>query len=163
MGTFGAVLSSRALCRLTFPTEPFALCEAWVDQWMPKAKRSSDREHLNQFSAELNAYLTGALREFKVQVDLRGTPFQVEVWKALRGIRYGEVQTYRQIAGEIGRPRAVRAVGAANGANPVPIVVPCHRVVGSNGSLVGYAGGLDLKRILLEMEGRSKTLPGSAV
>jgi methylated-DNA-[protein]-cysteine S-methyltransferase len=101
---------------------------------------------------QLRAYFTGDLRNFQIQLDLEGTAFQKSVWKALETIPYGETRSYSEIAVAIGSPKAVRAVGAANGANPAPIVVPCHRVIGSSGKLVGYGGGLPLKRRLLEME-----------
>jgi O-6-methylguanine DNA methyltransferase len=86
-------------------------------------------------------------------LDLRGTPFQVLVWQAVSKVRWGETRSYAQVAAEIGQPLAVRAVGAANGANPIPIVVPCHRIIASNGALQGYGGGLALKAALLELEG----------
>jgi len=153
IGTFGAALSPRGLGRLTFPNEPFAAPLAWAARWMPGARRVEGRSQLRRLGEELTAYFEGGLREFGVPVDLRGTPFQVRVWQALLGIAYGEVWSYAQVAAEIGQPTAVRAVGAANGSNPVPIVVPCHRVIGSGGTLTGYGGGLDLKRQLLELEG----------
>jgi methylated-DNA-[protein]-cysteine S-methyltransferase len=93
------------------------------------------------------------LRRFDLPLDPQGTDFQKRVWQALLSIPYGETRSYSQIAATIGSPAAVRAVGAANGANPLPIVVPCHRVIGSNGKLVGYGGGLPLKIRLLEIEG----------
>jgi O-6-methylguanine DNA methyltransferase len=101
----------------------------------------------------LRAYLEGRLTGFTVSVDLRGTPFQTRVWRALGEIPYGRTRSYAEVAAAIGRPRAVRAVGAANGANPVPIVVPCHRVIGAGGGLTGYGGGLAMKRWLLVLEG----------
>jgi len=153
-GTYGAVLSVRGLCRLTLPTEPQALCQAWADRWLPRAKRLPDQGDLTQVAEELAAYFAGRLRTFSVELDLRGTPFQLQVWEALRRIPFGEVRSYAQIAQYIGRPQAVRAVGAANGANPVALIVPCHRVIGSGGDLVGYAGGLAMKRSLLEHERR---------
>ncbi|MDT7744157.1 MAG: methylated-DNA-[protein]-cysteine S-methyltransferase [Actinomycetota bacterium] len=102
---------------------------------------------------ELAAYFAGELREFSVEVVLRGTEFQQRVWAALREIGYGETCSYGELAVAIGSPAAVRAVGLANGKNPVSIIVPCHRVVGANGSLTGYGGGTDRKRALLELEG----------
>ena len=101
---------------------------------------------------QLRAYFAGRLRRFDLPLDLRGTPFQLRVWRALLEVPYGETRSYRQIAAAIGEPKAVRAVGAANGANPIAIVVPCHRVVGADGSLTGYGGGLTLKRKLLALE-----------
>lgn len=102
---------------------------------------------------QVAAYLAGELREFDLEVALRGTEFQQRVWAALREIPYGETWSYSELAAAIGSPTAVRAVGLANGKNPVSIVVPCHRVVGANGSLTGYGGGMDRKRALLELEG----------
>jgi methylated-DNA-[protein]-cysteine S-methyltransferase len=102
---------------------------------------------------QLAAYFAGELREFDLEVALRGTEFQARVWAALREIPYGETCSYGELAAAIGAPTAVRAVGLANGKNPVSIVVPCHRVVGANGSLTGYGGGTDRKRALLALEG----------
>jgi methylated-DNA-[protein]-cysteine S-methyltransferase len=111
--------------------------------------------------AQLAAYFLGELRQFRVPVALRGTSFQRRVWESLRSIPYGETISYARLAERIGDPRAVRAVGAANGRNPLPIIVPCHRVIGADGSLTGYAGGLVRKRMLLDLEGRlAGTLAG---
>jgi methylated-DNA-[protein]-cysteine S-methyltransferase len=102
---------------------------------------------------QLRAYFAGQLRRFDLPLDMEGTDFQLRVWRELENIRYGETRSYLEIAEAIGAPRAVRAVGAANGANPIPIVVPCHRVIGASGKLVGYGGGLPLKKRLLQLEG----------
>lgn len=107
----------------------------------------------NTAATQLQEYFAGKRTVFDVALDLQGTPFQLEVWNRLREIPYGQTSTYARIAEEIGRPRAFRAVGMANNKNPVPIIVPCHRVVGANGSLVGYAAGIKVKRYLLELEG----------
>jgi methylated-DNA-[protein]-cysteine S-methyltransferase len=104
---------------------------------------------------QLREYFEGSRREFTVPLDFAGTDFQKRVWRALLAIPYGETRTYREIAMAIEAPAAVRAVGAANGANPLPIIVPCHRVIGSSGKLVGYGGGLPLKKRLLELERES--------
>ena len=103
--------------------------------------------------AQLAAYFAGELVEFDLALGPRGTAFQRRVWESLIEIPYGETISYAQLAVRIGEPRAIRAVGAANGRNPLPIVVPCHRVIGADGSLTGYAGGLGRKRLLLELEG----------
>ncbi|HVJ94578.1 MAG TPA: methylated-DNA--[protein]-cysteine S-methyltransferase, partial [Labilithrix sp.] len=100
------------------------------------------------------AYFAGQRTSFDLELAPRGTPFQRDVWRALLSVPYGRTTTYSAIARSIGRPLAVRAVGAANGRNPLAIVVPCHRVIGNDGSLTGYAGGLDNKRFLLELEAR---------
>ena len=104
---------------------------------------------------QLRAYFAGDLREFDVPLEIAGTDFQKRVWSALRTIPYGETRSYSQLAGQIGSPRAVRAVGAANGRNHIPIIVPCHRVIGASGSLVGFGGGLEWKRFLLDLEARN--------
>jgi methylated-DNA-[protein]-cysteine S-methyltransferase len=101
---------------------------------------------------QLGAYFAGELTTFDVDLDMVGTEFQRRVWAALRTIPYGETRSYGQIAAQIGSPGAFRAVGLANGRNPIGIIVPCHRVIGSTGSLTGYGGGLDRKRILLDLE-----------
>lgn len=102
--------------------------------------------------AEIHAYLRGDLREFTIPVDLRGTEFQCDVWNAIAKIPYGQTISYGELANSIGRPKATRAVGQATGANPVPIIIPCHRVIGSSGGLTGFGGGLPLKERLLGLE-----------
>ncbi len=101
---------------------------------------------------QLEEYFSGQRTAFSVPVAPAGTPFQQRVWRELTGIPYGETRSYGQLAAAIGNPSAMRAVGAANGRNPISIIVPCHRVIGSNGTLVGYGGGLERKRFLLELE-----------
>ncbi|MCA8974064.1 MAG: methylated-DNA--[protein]-cysteine S-methyltransferase [Planctomycetes bacterium] len=118
---------------------------AWTDGTDSPARR------------QLAEYFAGRRREFELPLAPRGTPFQLEVWAALRTIPFGSTCSYADIAARIGRPNAVRAVGAANGRNPIAIIVPCHRVIGRDGSLTGYAGGLDRKRRLLQHE---RTVPG---
>jgi methylated-DNA-[protein]-cysteine S-methyltransferase len=102
--------------------------------------------------AQLNEYFAGSRKEFDLPLRFNGTEFQVSVLEALQEIPYGETTSYGEIAKRIGRPKAVRAVGAANGRNPIPIVVPCHRVIGSTGDLTGFGGGLDTKEALLRLE-----------
>jgi methylated-DNA-[protein]-cysteine S-methyltransferase len=105
-----------------------------------------------QIAEQLAAYFSGELTDFELPLHMGGTPFQNIVWAALREIPYGETVTYGELAGVIGKPSASRAVGLANGRNPVSIIVPCHRVVGANGGLTGYGGGLEHKRFLLDHE-----------
>ena len=107
---------------------------------------------LRQAAAELREYFAGQRRQFTVPLAPKGTPFQQKVWKALQEIPYGETRSYKEIAIAVGNEKACRAVGLANNRNPLPIFIPCHRVVGSDGKLVGYAGGLDVKTFLLELE-----------
>ena len=120
-----------------------------IGEW----QRNDGNPLLMEAARQLQAYFAGRLREFQLPLDIDGTGFQKRVWGQLAAIPYGETRSYRQIAQALGSPGAVRAVGAANGANPVPIVVPCHRVIGAKGKLVGYGGGLALKKRLLELEG----------
>lgn len=124
----------------------------------PAGSSTSASLILEESARQLRAYFAGALREFSIPLDPRGTEFQMRVWRQLETIPFGEVRSYAQVAEAVGAPRAVRAVGAANGANPLPIVVPCHRVIGSSGKLVGYGGGLALKRRLLDLEGCNMVL-----
>jgi len=150
----------------------------WLALHFPEASiRCGVSPILRKAAAELGAYFTAGLRRFTLPLELVGTPFQRAVWQEVGAIGFGETRTYRDIASSVSRPRAVRAVGAAQGANPVPIVIPCHRVIGTNGDLTGYGGGLEIKRWLLEHEaglaGRidpdprrhlpTRTPPGSAL
>jgi methylated-DNA-[protein]-cysteine S-methyltransferase len=118
-----------------------------------EAERNDANHLLAEASGQLHAYFTGELREFRIPLDMRGTDFQMRVWRQLIAIPYGQTRSYLQIAEAVGSPKAVRAAGAANGANPIPIIVPCHRVIGASGKLVGYGGGLPMKKRLLELEG----------
>lgn len=111
-----------------------------------------DDDVLPALREQLDAYWAGALRDFDLPLAPKGTPFQQRVWSALQTIPYGQTRTYKDLAEQVGQPTAVRAVGAANGRNPLWLIVPCHRVIGSSGKLVGYAGGLDVKRYLLDHE-----------
>lgn len=113
-----------------------------------------DPTAFDDVAEQLAAYFAGELRSFDVAFELRGTDFQRTVWRGLCDIPYGETWSYAELAAHIGRPTAMRAVGAANGRNPVSIIVPCHRVIGADGSLTGYGGGVDTKRVLLELERR---------
>jgi methylated-DNA-[protein]-cysteine S-methyltransferase len=108
---------------------------------------------LVQAQQELQEYFQGSRKHFTVELDFAGTEFQNRVWKALRTIPFGETRSYGDIADQIGSSKAVRAVGAANGRNPIPIIVPCHRVIGADGTLTGFAGGLEIKARLLALEG----------
>lgn len=108
---------------------------------------------LLQAERELAEYFAGRRKAFSVPLCMRGTAFQMEIWRALACIPYGETLSYGELAARIGRPKASRAVGMANHNNPLPIFVPCHRVVGADGRLTGYAGGLEIKKFLLELEG----------
>lgn len=118
----------------------------------PHATWVRDERPLDEAVRQLRAYFAGELQRFELSLAARGTPFQQRVWRALREIPYGQTISYGELARRIGQPTASRAVGAANGRNPLPIVVPCHRVIGSTGRLTGFAGGLHLKEGLLALE-----------
>jgi len=118
----------------------------------PDAEWKEDAAFFVEVIRQLNAYFAGELKEFEIPLLMLGTEFQKRVWKALLTIPYGETMSYGELAKKIGEPKAVRAVGAANGQNPLPIIVPCHRVIGSDGSLTGFGGGLENKKKLLELE-----------
>ena len=119
---------------------------------LPQAEWQRDDAALAPFVEQFAAYFAGRLRRFDLPLAATGTPFQQAVWQALCDIPYGETVSYLQIAEAIGNPRAVRAVGAANGRNPLSIIVPCHRVIGRSGELTGYGGGIPIKRWLLALE-----------
>ncbi len=119
----------------------------------PRETWRRDETLFDAARAQLDAYFAGALTRFDLPLHFTGTAFQQSVWSALRDIPYGETTSYGVLARRVGRPTASRAVGAANGANPLPIVVPCHRVIGGDGSLTGFGGGIETKRFLLALEG----------
>lgn len=134
-----------------YPTRERA--EDSLHRHWPQAEPDPEVAPLPEVRRQLDEYLAGRRRDFDVPLDFGGTPFQRLCWEGLLRIPYGETRSYGQMAREIGRPAAVRAVGHANHDNPIGVIIPCHRVIGANGSLTGYAGGLDMKRVLLELEG----------
>jgi methylated-DNA-[protein]-cysteine S-methyltransferase len=128
--------------------------EIWTSDASARLEDRAARDSSRTAAAndELQRYFDGSLREFTVPLALKGSPFQLQVWRLLREIPYGHTRTYGELARKLGLPDAARAVGRANATNPIAIMVPCHRVIGSSGALTGYAGGLDVKRALLEIE-----------
>ncbi|HEY5100386.1 MAG TPA: methylated-DNA--[protein]-cysteine S-methyltransferase [Gaiellaceae bacterium] len=152
MGPLLVGVTDRGLCRISFDPNPERELEQLARVYGPRVLRSSrpvDRVH-----RELDEYLEGRRRSFDVDLDLRGQPdFYVRVLAELARVGYGETTTYGTLAARTGNPRAARAVGTVMNRNPVPIVLPCHRVVGANGSLTGYGGGLHRKELLLRLEG----------
>lgn len=143
------------LCRVLQHGQPFSVLEKWAARHLPQAALARDRQRLTPYILQFEEYLNGVRRDFDFPLDLRGTGFQLSVWRDLLKIPYGTTKSYSRLADELGRPAAVRAVGAANGANPAPIAVPCHRVIGKSGLLTGYRGGLEIKKELLAIEGVS--------
>jgi methylated-DNA-[protein]-cysteine S-methyltransferase len=145
--TFRILSSLKGLRRIELAPGPLDDLEKRL-----KARILGDDEPNEGVLDQLHTYLRGELREFSVLMDVRGTPFQRDVWNAISEIPYGETASYSELAAAIDRPKALRAVGQAVGANPTPIVVPCHRVIGKSGHLVGFSGGLPLKERLLMLE-----------
>lgn len=128
------------------------LTRIWLPGETAAVSEGAETPLLRTAFRQLEAYFEGELTVFDLPLNPRGTPFMQEVWKALCNVPYGHTASYKDIAVAIGRPKACRAVGLANNRNPLPIVIPCHRIIGSKGALVGYGGGLDMKRRLLELE-----------
>ena len=145
VGSLTLVASDHGLCAVLWPGDEridFAV----------EPSSAPDHPVLDAAAHQLDEYFAGRRTTFDLPLDLRGTPFQVSVWEALSEIPFGHTSTYGEQARRIGRPGSARAVGAANGRNPVSIVLPCHRIVGKDGSLTGFAGGLETKRFLLDHE-----------
>ncbi|WP_329743036.1 methylated-DNA--[protein]-cysteine S-methyltransferase [Dyella sp. A6] len=143
---------------LRLVADPLGLRQVWFERERhPKTAAPNwvrDAQRVAFARVQLEAYFAGQRQMFDLPLHPLGTPFQLEVWQALAGIPYGATLSYGELARRIGQPQAVRAVGAANGRNPLPIVLPCHRVIGSDGSLTGFGGGLPTKRFLLALEAR---------
>ncbi len=154
LGEIGILCSELGLVSLSLPGETAERFATQVARFVGgrEQRRDNGDPLVRQTADELSGYFTGTLREFSVPLDLRGTLFQRTVWEAVFAVPYGETVAYAEIARRIGRPDAPRAVGHANGSNPIPIIVACHRLVGSDGSLTGYGGGLEMKRALIEHE-----------
>ena len=148
IGTLTLMADEHGLRHIDFETakHPAAIASEWTRH--PAFFRET--------KAQLRAYFNGELKAFHLPMAPMGTPFQQRVWQALRTIPYGTVTSYRWVAEQVGNPKAVRAVGGANGKNPLPVVIPCHRVIGSNGTLTGFGGGLEIKQKLIDLE-RSHT------
>ncbi|MFC0189942.1 methylated-DNA--[protein]-cysteine S-methyltransferase [Fictibacillus aquaticus] len=157
LGPLTIISTDKGICRLDFGTlnENLPSLQAWMAKFFIKGELVHAPLKLASAIDQLKSYFNGTLREFVMDFDLYGTPFQKKVWEQLAGIPYGTTCSYKEVASGIGAPKAVRAVGSANNQNPVPVFIPCHRVIGSNGALVGYGGGLDKKEILLSIEHNS--------
>ncbi|WP_127595135.1 tRNA epoxyqueuosine(34) reductase QueG [Paenibacillus lautus] len=159
IGPLTVCATEKGLCLIEFGSfyVKEAVIQQWSRTWAGNGGYQRDEARLAPMTSQLKQYFSGELKEFDIKLDMRGTSFQLQVWEALKSIPYGNVCSYKDVAESIGRPKAVRAVGGANNKNPVPIVVPCHRVIGTDGTLIGYAGGPEIKRILLTLEG---VMPG---
>jgi O-6-methylguanine DNA methyltransferase len=152
IGTLRIASTENGLAYLGLPRGGGRGFAGWLARALPDARREEAFAPNRDAVRQVLEYLAAKRKTFDLPLDLRGTPFQRAVWAALLAIPYGETRSYAEVARTIRKPDAVRAVGAANGANPVPLVVPCHRVIQSGGKLGGFGGGLDLKRRLLAME-----------
>ncbi|RAU91647.1 methylated-DNA--[protein]-cysteine S-methyltransferase [Paenibacillus sp. YN15] len=173
IGKLLVAATERGICRMDFDEglqmeEELASLAAWAAKLEVVSAASvelvRDGGGIPQAVKELEEYFKGERTVFSVPLDVRGTPFQEQVWRALTGIPYGTVCSYKDIAMRIGSPKAVRAVGGANNRNPLPVIIPCHRVVGAAGHMVGYGGGLPIKEVLLRLEGAAVryTIPQEA-
>ncbi len=151
-GPMIAAASARGVCRLLPPGQTMDDLVPWLVRHAPAATLEPDEAADWGLRAQVPEYLAGFRTAFAVPLDLRGTPFQRAVWQAVCAIPYGETRSYADIARAVGRPGAWRAVGAANAANPVCLVIPCHRVIGADGTLKGYVGGVLNRRLLLAIE-----------
>ena len=158
IGEMFAASTDRGLAYLELPHASGRGFQGWLLRELPEAETHEAYRPNRLAAAQVLEFLAGKRKRFDLALDLRATEFQRAVYDALLRIPYGETRTYADIAREIGSPRALRAVGAANGANPIPLVIPCHRVVRTGGHLGGYGGGLPLKRRLLAMEKRGDLL-----
>lgn len=153
LGVICVASTEKGVCKIALPKEGEKDFFEWLRTHFSPQDVIEDRSKNEGVLAELESYLAGELREFQSPLDLRGTEFQRKVWREVKAIPYGTTRSYRDIAERIGHPRAYRAVGAANRANPIPVIVPCHRVIGRDGSLRGYGGGVAMKERLLRLEG----------
>jgi O-6-methylguanine DNA methyltransferase len=153
LGSLQAAISEGGICRLLFSGEDADRWDLWFDRHFGRSPEIGESPLIDDVERQLNDYLAGKIRSFNVHLDLRGTDFQATIWNRLLEIPYGATVTYGDIAFEMGISGGSRAIGGAVGSNPVPIIVPCHRVLGASGQLVGFAGGIDVKERLLELEG----------
>lgn len=162
IGSLTLASTEKGICAMKFgsTSKNLETLQHWWKKYDPSVtwKESNSGGWLSQGSRELNEYFSAERMCFEVPLDLQGTVFQKLVWEQLLLIPYGETMSYKNIAVNMGVPKSVRAVGGANNRNPLPIIVPCHRVIGTNKSLVGYAGGLKNKEMLLELEGALQKL-----
>ena len=145
--------TEQGLCRITVPGEDLGELFAWIERRLPAADVVRSPGALSEAGSAVQSFLAYGEPLPEMSVDLIGTRFQTAVWRAVLRIPYGETRSYAEIAREIGEPLAARAVGAANAVNPLPFVVPCHRVIGADGSIKGFPGGIVTRRALLELEG----------
>lgn len=155
--TLWMAATKKGLCYVGTPLDSYDDFSKWLARWFPQAEKIESSAKLESYQQTIQRYLNGEQIDMPIPVEWKGTPFQIEVWQALRDIPYGATVSYAMIAKRIGREKAVRAVGTAIGANPLVFVVPCHRVIAKNGTLGGFRGGLEMKQHLLQLEQKSRT------
>ncbi len=155
IGPLTIATTEKGVCWISFGKvdDELFILRRWAKRWINSDQLVKAENELDNAKQQLSEYFSKKRSEFYLPVDLYGTAFQKLVWSSLMDIPFGETRAYKDIAMKINAPKAVRAIGGANHNNPVPIIVPCHRVIGSNGNLVGYGGGLNIKQFLLELEG----------
>jgi O-6-methylguanine DNA methyltransferase len=153
LGTVYVASTEKGICKIAIPAESKRDFMAWLERTADGGTITENSRRHRRFVEELNRYLSQRLVKFTTRLDPIGTGFQKRVWRELRKVRYGTTITYKDLAHRVGRVGAFQSVGRANGANPLPIVIPCHRIVGSDRRLVGYAAGIKTKEFLLRLEG----------
>ncbi len=153
IGRIYVASTEKGVCKISVPRESRKDFIAWLKEHFDVDQISDNRARNRDVIDQLNRYFSGKLAQFTCPIDLLGTPFQIRVWKELMKIPYGSTMTYKHLARRVSAPNATQAVGRANSSNPLPIIVPCHRVLGTNGALVGYSCGVKTKELLLRLEG----------
>jgi len=153
IGLLYVASTDKGVCKITLPRQTKRDFIRWLNENFEDSEVVDNKSRNRDVIDQLNRYFNGRLAKFTCAMDVIGTPFQVRVWKELTKIPYGTTISYKQLAKRIGTSRGFQAVGRANAANPLPIIVPCHRVLGTDGSLVGYASGVKTKEFLLKLEG----------
>lgn len=153
IGLIYVASTEKGVCKISVPRQSKRDFFGWLRENFDDSEVVDNKSRNKEAMEQLNRYFNGKLAKFSCPVDLIGTPFQIRVWKELARIPYGTTISYKQLAKRLGTSRGFQAVGRANAANPVPIIVPCHRVLGTDGSLVGYASGIKTKEFLLKLEG----------
>ncbi|MBI3189286.1 MAG: methylated-DNA--[protein]-cysteine S-methyltransferase [Ignavibacteriales bacterium] len=153
IGKIYVASTENGVCKISLPKENRKDFINWIDEHISLDAVVDNRSRNKEVIDQLNRYFNGKLAKFNLQLDMLGTPFQVRVWKELVKIEYGTTITYKQLAKRVKTPQAFQAVGRANACNPLPVIIPCHRVLGAGGSLVGYASGIKTKEFLLRLEG----------
>jgi methylated-DNA-[protein]-cysteine S-methyltransferase len=144
--------TAKGLCYVGSWDQSLAEMKEWASKHMKVERFEQDEKQMSPYARQLEEYFSGKRTTFTIPLDLQGTPFQLEVWSAMREVPYGKTASYHDVAQKLQKPLAVRAVGTAIGRNPVLIVAPCHRIIGKNGTLTGYRGGLEMKDQLLKLE-----------